>query len=184
MRLYLGLLLTTAIEAVLTLLAMALVAAAALYAFAQDIKIEAVVIVGFAAFVIGLGAIYRLLRLDQGLQFILRLFAGEPDPELTLNKAKDRALLLAILVSLGLGPVVFLTLALLLSGWLQTSLFASLTYLVFVELLIGAPGLFFFGSQAYSRARAYLYRGRDELISPDHDDQIRTSLEKDLNTPT
>lgn len=184
MRLYLGLLLTTAIEAVVTFVVMALVAAAALYALAQGVKIEAVAIIGFAALVIGLGAVYTRLRLDQGLQGILRLFAGEPEPELTLKKAKSRALMLAVLVSLGLGPVVFLTLALLLSGWLQTSMFASLTYVIFLELLIGAPGLVFFGSQAYSRAKAYLYQGRDELLSPNLDDRIRTSLEKDLNTPT
>lgn len=184
MRLYLGLLLTTAIEAVVTFVVMALVAAVALYALAQDVKIEAVVIVGFAALVIGLGAVYKRLRLDQALQGMLRLFAGEPEPELTLKKAKSRALMLAVLVSLGLGPVVFLTLALLLSSWLQTSMFASLTYVIFLELLIGAPGLVFFGSQAYSRARAYLYRGRDELLSPDLDDRIRASLDNDLKSPS
>ena len=183
MRLYLGLLLTTAIEAVVTLVALASFAAAVIYAIAQGVMIEVAVFVGFAAIITGFWALYGPLRLEPGLQGILSHFAGEPARDLSLNDAKGRALFLAVMVALGAATLIFMPLAVLLSGWIQKSVIESLNIVIMLEFFIGAPTLFFFGKQAYSRAKTYFFQGDDgPPQSPDLDNRIRASLEKDLNT--
>ncbi len=185
MRLYLGLLLTTAIEAVVTLISLAVLLAAVIIAIAQGVMITWVVIVGFTALVTGAWVLYGPLKFERFLLGILRHFAGEPQTDLPLFEAKNRAFFLAVSVAVSAGVLIFLPLAILLSGWIQRDIFTSFKFVLFLELFIGAPTLFFFGTRAYSRAKDHFFQGDDgPPKSPDLDDQIRASLEKDLNSPS
>jgi len=185
MRLYLGLLLTTAIEALLALIGLSILIAATVYAIAQGVMIEAAILIGFAASLLGMWAMFGPLKLEHGLLEILCRIAGEPAQDLSLNQARVRAFALAAGVTVGLAAALFLPLAILLSGWLHRNVVESLTIVLVLELLIGAPTLFFFATRAYSRARAYFFQGDDgPPKSDDLDDRIRASLEQDLNSPT
>lgn len=185
MRLYLGLLLTTAIEALLALIGLSILIAATVYAIAQGVMIEAVVIVGFSALVAGAWVLYGPLKFERFLLGILRHFAGEPQTDLLLFKAKNRAFFLAVSVAVGAGVLIFLPLAILLSGWIQRDIFESFKFVFYLELFIGAPTLLFFGTRAYSRAKDHFFQGDDgPPKSPDLDDRIRTSLDNDLNSPS
>lgn len=185
MRLYLGLLLTTAIEALLALIGLSILIAATVYAIAQGVMIEAVVIVGFSALVTGAWVLYGPLKFERILLGILRHFAGEPQTDLLLFEAKNRAFFLAVSVAVGAGVLIFLPLAILLSGWIQRDIFESFKFVFYLELFIGAPTLFFFGTRAYSRAKDHFFQGDDgPPKSPDLDDRIRTSLDNDLNSPS
>ena len=185
MRLYLGLLLTTAIEAVVTLICLAVLLAAVIIAIAQGVMITWVVIVGFTALVTGAWVLYGPLKFERFLLDILRHFAGEPQTDLPLFEAKNRAFFLAVSVAVGAGVLIFTPLALAVSGWLNVNVIESLSLLLSLELFIGAPTLFFLGAQAYSRAKDHLFQGDDgPPKSPDLDDRIRASLENDLNSPS
>ncbi len=185
MRLYLGLLLTTAIEALLALIGLSILFAATIYAIAQGVMIEAAILIGFAASLLGMWAVFSPLKLERGLQEILCRIAGQAAQDLSLNQARGRAFALAAGVTLGLASLIFLPLAILLSGWLHRNVVESLTIVLFLELFIGAPTLFFFATRAYSRAKDHFFQGDDgPPKSPDLDDRISASLEKDLNTPS